>query len=72
MIPVPPLPNPFDDVDDDTLYEMQIALTYGCLRSKSSINKRHVKYVCALQRILDAQATQRPSRKPDFPFPPHA
>ena len=65
-----PLPNPFNDVTDDELLEMQVALTYGCLRSKAAIDKRHKKYVCALQQILDDQADGRGSQKPHFPYPP--
>jgi len=65
-----PLPNPFDDVSDEDLYEMQVSLTYGCLRSKAAIDKRHKKYVCALQTILDQQALDRGSARPHFPYPP--
>lgn len=67
---VPILPNPFDGVSDEELFQMQVALTYGCLRSKSAIRQPHKKYVCALQRILDQQASARPSEKPHFPYPP--
>ena len=67
---IPELPNPFNDVPDETLYQMQVALTYGCLRSRQSLKKEHKTYVCNLLRILNQQATDRPSRKPDFPFPP--
>lgn len=67
---IPELPNPFDDVSDETLYQMQVALTYGCLRSRTALKKEHKTYVCSLLRILNEQATARPSRKPAFPFPP--
>jgi hypothetical protein len=67
-----PIPNPFDDVDDEELYSMQVALEYGCLRSKAAVSKKNKKHVCALSTILEGQATQRGSRKPQFPFPPPA
>ena len=71
-MPIPELPNPFNDVSDETLYQMQIALTYACLRSRVALKKEHKTYVCNLQRILNQQATDRPSKKPDFPSPPPA
>lgn len=70
MATTTPIPNPFDNVSDDDLYGMQVALTYGCLRSKADEKKPHHKYVCGLQKILAAQADQRGSKKPQFPFPP--
>lgn len=69
---VPPLPNPFDDVDDETLYQMQVALTYSCLRSRGAVRKPHREFICSLGQILQAQADKRPSKKPKFPFPPVA
>jgi hypothetical protein len=68
----PPLPNPFDAVDDETLYQMQVSLTYGCLRSRGAVQKKHREFICSLGQILKAQADQRPSKKPNFPFPPAA
>jgi hypothetical protein len=68
----PPLPNPFDAIGDEELYWMQVALSYGCLRSKADEAKPHHKHVCALLRILDDQATKRPSKKPSFPGLPPA
>jgi hypothetical protein len=67
---VPPLPNPFDSVDDETLYQMQVALTYSCLRSRGAVQKKHRQFVCSLGQILEAQANARPSRRAQFPFPP--
>lgn len=66
------LPNPFDSVPDELLYDMQVALTFSCLKSKASMAQEHKKYVCALLAILEDQARKRPSKMPHFPFPPHA
>ena len=65
-----PIPNPFDDVDDETLYQMQVSLEYGCLRSKAILTKQHKTYVCALNELLRQQAKERGSKSPTFPFPP--
>jgi hypothetical protein len=74
MTSVPPeqIPNPFNDVSNDTLYWMQVALTYSCLRSKADERKPHHAQVCALQKILSQQADARGSKKPQFPNPPPA
>lgn len=69
---IPPLPNPFDGVDDDRLYEMQVALTYGCLRSKAALHLPNKRVICELLSLLEGQARQRPSKMPRFPFPPEA
>lgn len=69
---IPPLPNPFDDVDDETLYQMQVALTYSCLRSRGAVRKPHKEFICSLGQILQKQASQRPSKQAHFPFPPKA
>lgn len=69
---VPPLPNPFNDVQDELLYDMMTALTFSCLKSKASMAQEHKKYVCALLAILEDQARKRPAPIPRFPFPPHA
>jgi len=72
-IPAPePFPNPFDDFTEAELYGMQIAITYGCLRSKTDERQPHHKYICSLQRIIDDEATKRGYKKPVFPHPPPA
>lgn len=67
---IPELPNPFNDVSDAELFQMQVSLTYGCLRSKAVLKKEHKTYICSLMRILNQQATDRPSQRPNFPYPP--
>lgn len=66
----PIIPNPFDLVTDDELFQMQVAIEYGCLRSRAAINDRHKSHICGLGEILRQEADARGSKKPDFPFPP--
>jgi len=66
----PIIPNPFDLVDDETLYQMQVSLEYGCLRSRAAVRDPHKSYICSLGKILTEQANQRGSKKPVFPNPP--
>jgi len=70
-VTIPPIiPNPFDLVDDDTLFQMQVALEYGCLRSKQTVTQPHKNYICSLGQVLKSQADARGNKSPQFPFPP--
>jgi hypothetical protein len=63
-----PIPNPFDGVPSDVIFDQAIALELACGRNKAVTRDKHRTKVCALAGILNLELSNRGHPVPTPPY----
>ena len=63
-----PSGNPLELLDDNQLYQTQLALDLACGRAKSVLRRKHRVTLCFLGTALGAEADRRGKSSPTPPF----
>ena len=55
-------------LDDQALYETQLAMALACGRSRSTLREKHKTRFCFMQSVLNVEAQNRGKPSPQPPY----
>ena len=67
-LPTEPVENPLRLLTDQQLLDTQLSVALQCLRSRSSVRKKHSEKTCVLWQILNLEGDRRGIQNKQPPY----